>query len=485
VIPVGITIYRVEDGVDTIRPVTFGGVAFGMPGIGVPDGPPNFTHSDHHDVIYDPTDPNIVYVANDGGVYLSFDGGWNFQSANGGYQTVQFYNGFSVAQDISNFALGGLQDNSTIIYHDSLAWRRVIGGDGGWTAINPNDHLNHFGSSQYLNVYRTTDGGDLYNPAFIPGNLSSNTVFIAPYVISNSNPNILYAGRTFVYKSIGNGDRDWVKLNQEQELNGDPIFCMEVSPTNENVLYAATAPDFHRPSLFVTKDGGQTFSNITPGLPNRFIIDLAVDPNSESTVLVALGGFGISHVFRSADYGETWKDVGASLPDVPTSAVIVDPENSHNLYVGNDLGVFFSSDLGETWQTFNDGFIDAAMVMDLKIQNTDRKLYVATHGSGAYQIDLVDISTVSTDASPDSKIDMRVFPNPFTEKISISLPGFNTIDVTWRITNMAGQIMDQSKVQVENERLDINGLRHFSKGNYILEVRSQNQSASEVLIKSN
>ena len=132
---------------------------FGTLPIGEPDGPTNFTHSDHHDIVYDPDSPNTIYVANDGGIYGSFDGGDNWQSLNGGLQTTQFYNGFSVFEDPdTTFAMGGLQDNSTIEFTGSKAWNRVIGGDGSWSAISSDNLLTRYGSSQYLRVFKATDG---------------------------------------------------------------------------------------------------------------------------------------------------------------------------------------------------------------------------------------------------------------------------------------------------------------------------------------
>ena len=60
---IGITIWGSQDGGRTLTETTQGGVAFGVPPIGEPDGPPNFTHSDHHDVLYDREDPQTVYLS--------------------------------------------------------------------------------------------------------------------------------------------------------------------------------------------------------------------------------------------------------------------------------------------------------------------------------------------------------------------------------------------------------------------------------------
>ena len=65
---------------------------------------------------FHPADPDIIYFANDGGVFRSLDGAETFEAVNGGYQTTQFYPGFSSAKTDSLFAIGGMQDNNSAIY---------------------------------------------------------------------------------------------------------------------------------------------------------------------------------------------------------------------------------------------------------------------------------------------------------------------------------------------------------------------------------
>ncbi|MFH1844047.1 MAG: hypothetical protein ABIF77_12650, partial [bacterium] len=48
---------------------------FGQVQPGEPEGAPDYSHADHHDLVYHPTDRNIIYFANDGGIFRTLDGG--------------------------------------------------------------------------------------------------------------------------------------------------------------------------------------------------------------------------------------------------------------------------------------------------------------------------------------------------------------------------------------------------------------------------
>lgn len=353
---------------------------------GDPEGPPEYVHPDIHDVVYHPTNHDIVYFGTDGGVFRTTDGGDAFEGCNGGYQTTQFYNGFSSSESDPDFAMGGLQDNSTAIYLGSTTWSRYhLGGDGSWTAIDPRPPQNQtvFASAQNLAIYKSVDGGFGWSyiaPA--PGE-GRPTTFIAPFVIGFGDPDVMYAGRDVVYRSA-NGGFDWTGTNGGNPLDGNPMIAMAISKQSDDVVYVASAPLGSRAGVFRTTDSGASWTDITGALPDRFPTDLAVDPTDDTVVYITFSGFGSSHVFRSSSGGDVWDDIGAVLPDVPTTAVIVDPLDSERIFVGNDLGVYVSFDGGAGWQEFNEGITDAVAVIDLSF-SSDSRLRAVTHGNGVFE----------------------------------------------------------------------------------------------------
>jgi photosystem II stability/assembly factor-like uncharacterized protein len=440
---VGIDVWRSDDGGQNIQQrsqSSNGGIGFTYPPIPGPDGGPEFVHSDVHDAIWHPTLPNVFYVADDGGVHRSADGGQTFQSASGRMQTAQFYNGFSNSATDEFYCVGGLQDNGTIrlteeldpVTGSTVRWQRVGGGDGSWTGINQQDDNLAYFSSQNLNIYGSLGSSP---PAQSP------VAFIAPFALAPSDGLVIYAGSAVVAKSTDGGN-NWSITNNSQVLDGGPAISMAVSYTNPDVAYVATAPfNGNRGNIFATQNGGNTWQKITANLPDRYFMDLEVDPTNDSIAYVAVGGYGSSHLFRTKDYGLTWVDIGVGLPDLPTNAIAIDPLFPNNVYVGNDLGVFSSVDSGTTWQTYLEGLPEAIIVFDLKISPANRKLRVATHGNGVYQRDLLEAPFVSN--TLDSKaqaVNLRIFPNPATNRATLTYELIGKQLVTVELLDNQGRV---------------------------------------------
>jgi len=423
VITAGIDIYRSTTGGTLLAKRTDWSLwYFGQVPPGGPEGPASYSHADHHDIVFHPTDPNIIYFANDGGIFRSTDGGDSFEGCNGGYQTQQFYAGFSSNQGGATFSVGGMQDNASALYTGDVAWYRTIGGDGSWTAIDPTNPDILYGSAQFLYILKSTDGGVNWDPIVDSGffDLVGDPGFIAPFALGHDDASAqtIYAGGTRIAVSQ-DGGMSWFGANSGQALDGNPALALEVSPRDPNVVYVTTAPVQFRAGVFRTDDGDQ-FVNVTDNLPDRYPVGLAIDPTNDRTVYIALSGFGTSHVFRSTTGGGNWEDIGAGLPDVPTSAVVVDPLHPDTIYIGNDIGVFYTTNGGFDWSAYNSGLPEAVIAMDLNIVATERKLRVATYGSGVFERGLVGEASAVADLVPDAKVRLaQNQPNPFNPSTTI------------------------------------------------------------------
>ena len=374
-------------------------------------------HSDNHDLAFHPTDPDVAWIAGDGGVYKTTNRGNSWTDENLGYTTLQIYGGVSVSATDPDLMLVGAQDNGTWRSNGTLAWDKIFGGDGAWTAVDPENDGRIYYSFQRLNFYRNQGGNQTY---ISPPGENLPTAFIGPYVLAPSEPERLYAGRDRVYRSQNYGS-SWAA----GPVLGTPTNAartLAVSPTNADVVWATTAPTFFggppgdpnpgSPEVHASTDGGVTWTERTAGLPDRVFTDVAVHPADDATAYLAVGGFGSGHVYKTADGGASWTDVTGVLPDAPTSAVAIDPEVPETVYVGNDVGVFVSQDGGASWAPYSDGLPLATIVYDLVVSPADGTLRVATHGNGVFARELLREPIAAADG-PDGALDLEPpAPNP-------------------------------------------------------------------------
>jgi photosystem II stability/assembly factor-like uncharacterized protein len=485
----GINIWRSTDGGRNLTQVSRSELAYtGVILPGEPEGPANYAHADHHTVIYDLARPDTLYFGTDGGVFVSTDGGKTFAGRNGGYQSSQFYNGFTSSALDPARAMGGLQDSWTNLYEGSVAWRRkLIGSDGAWTALHPTDPSILFGSTQYLRLWRSLDGGQTWNQA-VTGMGNDAVAFVAPYLISPAVPAIMYAGRTKMYRSTNGGD-DWKVTNDGAALDGNPALSMGISSISPDWVYAGTAPVNSRARIFLTTDSGTSWTNVTGTLPDRYPVDIAVDPADHRIAYVALSGFGSGHLYRTTDAGATWTDLSAALPDVPSSAIAIDPDYSDHLYFGNDIGVYASNDAGQTWQEFQLGMPSASIVMDLSVVRITRRIRAVTHGHGVYERPLIDPTAGIGEPAPSPATGLRLFaaaPNPFAGTTTLRFAVYRASPVSVKVYDVTGRqvaVLLDARVEPGEHRVRLDAARlGLPAGVYVARVQAAGRVESQRLV---
>ncbi|MBM4167286.1 MAG: T9SS type A sorting domain-containing protein [Ignavibacteria bacterium] len=463
---------------------------------GFPEGTSDYSHADHHAYAIHPTDSNTVYFGNDGGIFRTTNFGETFQSLNGGYHTQQFYNGSSNSFSDSNFASGGMQDNATAMYfgRNDGAWYRCIGGDGCWTAIDQKSDSVVYGSAQYLYMVKNvTRGRGFWNYTY--GGVSNVVNFVAPYVlspywndtISTTKSRVIYAGEDVVSKST-DGGITWTTTNNNLSLDGNAVLSLAVSVHKPDTVYAGTLPMVAHQGIWKTINGGTAWTKIDTSsllsLPNRYPLDIAIDEQNASRAFVVFGGFETSHLFKTIDGGQTWFDCDRGrLPNIQTNAVFIDPKFRHNIYVGNDIGVFLYAETssGDSVINFSEG-MPPAIVMDLSISRSNRMLRAFTHGLGAWQRRLWDSTLAEIPEPQEIPLSFELkqnFPNPFnsttTIRFEIPVGAIHKLPLqtTLKIYNVIGQ---EVATLIHNKQTDIGmhevrfDASNFSSGIYFYQL---------------
>ena len=379
----GVPLYRSTNGGQTFQ--------------NVGTGPGGSVHVDQHVIVYDPNDPRTVYVGNDGGIYRSRAGGapGTWVSLNTDIAITQFYAGIGLHPTDPAVVLGGTQDNGTLRYAGSPSWQHVLGGDGGFTAIDFRNPRYAYAETQWtpgsgFSGPRRSDDGGPFELKTAGIDLSDRALFIPPLVMDPSDPSVLYFGTFRLYRTANRGD-SWIAISPDLAGPTRAISAIAVAPSAPEVIYVGTnGGEIHR-----TRNGGGEWTNVSGGIPRRVVTDIAVDPANPDIAFATFSGFQTEHVFRTTDGGETWTAISNGLPDLPVNAIVADPRSSSILYIGTDLGVFRTVDGGASWEPLNVGMPNVA-VFDLALNPRTGLLVAATHGRGMFQREIaVDVVAVA------------------------------------------------------------------------------------------
>ena len=88
----------------------------------------------------------------------------------------------------------------------------------------------------------------------------------------------------------------------------------------------------------------------------HIVLRIAIDPINPSIAYVTYSGFlSGKKIYKTTNYGQTWTNISSNLPNLPVNCIVVNPENTNNIYFGTDLGVFSTEDSGTSWAQDNNG----------------------------------------------------------------------------------------------------------------------------------
>ena len=381
-------------------------------------------HGDHHDIWFDPKNPDRIIDSNDGGVDVSVNGGQTWYAPP--LPISQFYH---VAADnrIPYYVSGCMQDigsaggptNSLKSAGIGLSdWYDVGGGEAGWTAHDPTDpdivYATEYGG--YLTRYdrRTRQAKNVSIDPYDPSGHGADELryrfnWTAPVLISPHDPKVIYHAGNVLFRSA-DGGQTWKPISgdltrddkSKQKPSGGPItgdntgaevyctiFTVAESPIRKGLIWAGSDDGL----VHVTHDDGKTWDDVTAGLkgvPEWATIGcIEPSPFDADTAYVVVDAHRLDdpkpYLFKTTDAGKTWAALSAKLPqDVYLRVVRADPKRKGMLYLGTERGLAFSTDDGATWRNLKLNFPTVA-VSDLLVKDDD--LVVATNGRSLWVFD--------------------------------------------------------------------------------------------------
>ncbi len=232
-----------------------------------------------------------------------------------------------------------------------------------------------------------------------------------PIVFSPLDSNVIYTSSQHLWKTTNQG-QSWNSISPDltradpktlgdsggpitKDQNGPEIYgtIFTIAPSYQDANQIWTGSDDGVASI--TRDGGKTWSTITPKDMPEFSRISMIDASRHETGTAYLAAKRYQlddrkpYIYRTHDFGKTWtKIVGGIGPSDYVHVTREDPQQPGLLYAGTEHGIYISFDDGDHWQSLRLNLPDT-QVSDLVIQGDD--LVIATHGRSFYVLDHADV----------------------------------------------------------------------------------------------
>ncbi|MBI3717880.1 MAG: glycosyl hydrolase [Sphingobacteriales bacterium] len=397
---------------------------------------------DNHDMWFDPADANRIMVAHDGCLNMTFNGGKTWSNIN--LPVAQMYH-VAVDNQIPYNVYGNRQDGYSykapgISLQGSIPlglWTGVGGCESGFAQPDPVDNTIVW-SGCYDGGLDVTDTKTGYSRdvrawpeagyGWAPANMQYRWHWNFPLMISKHNHNTVLVGSQYVHQTT-NGGQSWKIISPDLTTNdkthqqnsggmnsdnlmtfdGCTLYSIAESPVKEGIIWTGSNDG----QVNITTDGGNHWKNVTANIPDlpKWGTIRNIDPSNfdAGTCYISVnfqqvGNFD-PYIYKTTDYGTTWKLISNGIPKSNSSFVHQikeDPAKKGLLWAGTDNALYFSPDDGNNWIHVKNN-LPPAPIYGIAIQQNFNDLVLATYGRGFYILD---------DITPFRQITTTVLQSP-------------------------------------------------------------------------
>ena len=380
-------------------------------------------HGDNHDMWINPQNPDIFIQSNDGGANVTRDGGQTWSTQNN-QPTAELYQ-VGVDDQFIYWVYAGQQDNSTVMVPSLPPYSPAVGPMAFWQAIGgcetgpavpkPGNHnivyancKGRFGRYNKLTGQEKqyyVGAANLYSHN--PRDLKYRFQRVSPIHVSPHDPDVIYHASQYLHRTTDDGVT-WETISPDltanepdkQVISGTPItrditgeefystiYAVQESPLKKGLIWVGANDG----PVHLTLDGGESWADVTPAdmPPGGRIQTIEPSPHTPNKAYFAayryLLGDWTPYIYKTEDYGKTWKRITSGIPeDSPTRVIREDPDREGLLYAGTEFGMFISFDDGDNWQTFQLN-LPVTPVTDIKVYRDD--LVLSTMGRSFWILD--------------------------------------------------------------------------------------------------
>ena len=277
-----------------------------------------------------------------------------------------------------------------------------------------------YAESQFGGLGRSTNGGTSFQGATDGIDFNDRRNWNTPVVLSPFDSEIVFYGSNKLYTS----DKAvfWTAISPDLtdgqhpsgSLSYGTLTAIAPSYLNLDTVYVGSDDG----NVNVTFNGGNTWENITNGLPDRYITSIAISHNDDQIAYITFSGFSVldytPHIFKTEDGGQNWSDISSNLPSIPVNDIIL---FTNSIFVATDLNVWYSENDGVSWDIVGND-LPFTIIRDLKLHEPSNMLFAGTFGRSLHSYDL-DNLILGTIENSFQETSIKIYPIPSKTNITI------------------------------------------------------------------